>query len=196
MPDYSASDSYQVNLVLKSKIEDPAFHLFVTKEQDKRSEKEKLSVFHLLALYNIKNNEVDNLDNEIVQKLLTEGLVEKEGNRYKLCSTYYELESYTRQFENQDNPTSTRQVPDKYPTSTRQVLSLIEIIGNNIYSLKELIELIGLKDRENFLNNYLNPSIANDYVEPLYPESPKHPKQKYRLTEKGKVLLNGDKGKL
>ena len=42
-------------------------------------------------------------------------LVEKEGNRYKLCSTYYEFERYTRQFENQDNPTSTRQVPQQVP---------------------------------------------------------------------------------
>ena len=90
------------------------------------------------------------------------------------------------------NPTSTRQVPDKYPTSTRQAssLSLVEIIGNNIYSLKELMELMGLKDRENFLNNHLNPNIDNDYVEPTYPDNPKHPKQKYRLTEKGKALLN------
>ena len=26
-------------------------------------------------------------------------------------------------------------------------------------------------------------------VEPLYPDQPKHPKQKYRLTEQGKALL-------
>ncbi|MFR6543835.1 MAG: hypothetical protein ACLUPL_15050 [Butyricimonas virosa] len=26
-------------------------------------------------------------------------------------------------------------------------------------------------------------------VEPLYPEQPKHPKPKYRLSEKGKALL-------
>lgn len=52
------------------------------------------------------------------------------------------------------------------------------------------MELMGLKDRENFLNNHLNPNIDNDYVEPTYPDNPKHPKQKYRLTEKGKALLN------
>ena len=46
-----------------------------------------------------------------------------------------------------------------------------------------------LKDRENFLNNYLTPSIYAGWVEPLYPNQPKHPKQKYYLTEKGKALL-------
>ena len=87
------------------------------------------------------------------------------------------------------DPTSTRQVPDKYPTSTRQVESFIKLIGENLYSVKEIMGLMQLKDRENFLNNYLNPSINAGWVEPLYPHQPKHPKQKYRLTEKGKTLL-------
>lgn len=51
------------------------------------------------------------------------------------------------------------------------------------------MQLMQLKDRENFLNNYLTPSIYAGLVEPLYPNQPKHPKQKYYLTEKGKALL-------
>lgn len=84
------------------------------------------------------------------------------------------------------HPTSTRQVPDKYPTSTRQVKTLVELIGEDMFSVKELMGLMQLKDRENFLNNYLNPAIEAGLVAPLYPENPKHPKQKYHLTEKGK----------
>ncbi|WP_294608286.1 ATP-binding protein [uncultured Bacteroides sp.] len=87
------------------------------------------------------------------------------------------------------HPTSTRQASDKHPTSTPQVKSLIELIGENIYSVKEMMGLMQLKDRENFLNNYLNPSMDANLVEPLYPAQPRHPKQKYRLTEKGKTLL-------
>lgn len=86
-------------------------------------------------------------------------------------------------------PTSTPQVPHKYPTSTPQVESLINIIGVNLYSVKEMMDLLNLKDRRNFLDNYLNPAIVAGLVEPLYPDRPKHPKQKYRLTERGKVLL-------
>lgn len=86
-------------------------------------------------------------------------------------------------------PTSTLQVPHKYPTSTPQVESLINIIGVNLYSVKEMMDLLNLKDRRNFLDNYLNPAIVAGLVEPLYPDRPKHPKQKYRLTEKGKALL-------
>lgn len=83
----------------------------------------------------------------------------------------------------------TPQVPYKYPTSTPQVESLINIIGVNLYSVKEMMDLLNLKDRGNFLDNYLNPAIVAGLVEPLYPDRPKHPKQKYRLTEKGKALL-------
>ena len=84
------------------------------------------------------------------------------------------------------HPTSIRQAPDKYPTSTRQVKTLVELIGEDMFSVKELMGLMQLKDRENFLNNYLNPAIEAGLVAPLYPENPKHPKQKYHLTEKGK----------
>ena len=48
---------------------------------------------------------------------------------------------------------------------------------------------MGLKDRVNFLWNHLNPAVESGLVEPIYPNSPKHPRQKYRLTEKGKALL-------
>lgn len=87
------------------------------------------------------------------------------------------------------HPTSPRQVSDKYPTSTRQVESLINLIGANLYSVKEMMGLLKLKDRENFLDNHLNPAIAAGFVEPIYPDQPRHPKQKYRLTEQGLALL-------
>lgn len=79
-----------------------------------------------------------------------------------------------------------KETTDKYPTSTRQVEALVKLIGKDMYSVKEMMELIQLKDRENFLNNYLNPAMEAGLVVPLYPENPKHPKQKYHLTEKGK----------
>lgn len=92
-------------------------------------------------------------------------------------------------FHCNNNPTSTRQVPDRYPTSTRQVRMLVRLIGENLYSVKEMMGLMQLKDRENFLNNYLNPSIDAGWVEPLYPDQPRHPKQRYRLTRKGYEIL-------
>ena len=44
---------------------------------------------------------------------------------------------------------------------------------------------VGLKDRMNFMEYSLNPAIDTGFVCMLYPESPKHPRQKYLLTVKG-----------
>ena len=96
--------------------------------------------------------------------------------------------------------TSTEQVQDKYPTSTRQVpdkldavnpniIKLVQIIGEQEMTVKDLMTSIGLKDRENFLNLYLNPAISEGYVRLLYPQSPRHPRQKYLLTAKGLEVL-------
>ncbi len=41
-----------------------------------------------------------------------------------------------------------------------------------------------------FMKNILKPAIALKLVEALYPENPHHPKQKYRLTGKGMVMVN------
>ena len=39
-----------------------------------------------------------------------------------------------------------------------------------------------------FKKNTIQPAITEGYAEMLYSENPNHPKQKYRLTEKGLAL--------
>lgn len=51
-----------------------------------------------------------------------------------------------------------------------------------------MMKRFGLKDRENYLDLYLNPAITDGYVRMLYPQSPRHPRQKYLLTVKGIAL--------
>lgn len=51
-----------------------------------------------------------------------------------------------------------------------------------------MLKAVGLKDRENFMNNMLNPAIKEGFVRMLHPESPRHPRQKYLLTVKGMGL--------
>ena len=63
-------------------------------------------------------------------------------------------------------------------------------VGEGKMSVKEMMSAMGLKDRENFLNLYLNPAITEGYIRLLYPQSPRHPRQKYLLTVKGLALLN------
>ncbi len=70
-----------------------------------------------------------------------------------------------------------------------QVAALLTCLGTDTLSSKELMERLSLKGRDNFLNSYLNPALNEGYVEQTHPENPRHPRQKYRLTDKGVRLL-------
>lgn len=79
---------------------------------------------------------------------------------------------------------------DRDRTSTEQVRSIIMGIGEEQFTLKQIMDKIGMKHRPNFMNLYLNPAITEGYVCLLYPQSPRHPRQKYLLTVKGLALYN------
>ena len=85
-------------------------------------------------------------------------------------------------------PSSTRQVPDKLHADNPNITNLVQKVGKQELSVKEMMAAMGLKDRENFVNLYLNPAMAGGYIRLLYPQSPRHPRQKYLLTEKGLAL--------
>lgn len=89
-----------------------------------------------------------------------------------------------------EHPTSTPQVKDKLHTSNPYILELIKVIGDQEMSVKEMLTAIGLKERKNFLNLYLNPAVSDGYVRLLYPNSPRHPRQKYLLTVKGLAVYD------
>lgn len=87
-------------------------------------------------------------------------------------------------------PISTRQASDKYPTSSMEIDMLIKVLAEQQLSIKELLAAMQLKDRENFMVNYLNPAIKEGFVTMLYPNKPRHPRQKYLLTVKGLAAYN------
>lgn len=123
------------------------------------------------------------------------------GEQWDLRNRYLHINP-TEEWSVQPNlayPTSTEQVPHKCPTSTpqvqdklhtdnRNVMRLLLALGEQELSVKEIMEGLGLKDRKNVLNLYLNPAIAEGYVRLLYPQSPRHPRQRYLLTVKGQAL--------
>jgi len=85
----------------------------------------------------------------------------------------------------------TDQVPNKL---TEQVSEserkLIIQLGDQQLSAKEIMEAIGLKHRPTLLYNYIEPAINDGIITLLYPNSPRHPRQKYKLTVKGLALLH------
>ena len=113
------------------------------------------------------------------------------GEKWDLRNRYLHInptDEWSEQPNMSEKPTSTRQVPDKLQTDSPNVVSLVRAIGEKESSVKEMMAAMGLKDRENFMNLYLNPLIADGFISPLYPQSPHHPCQKYLLTVKGLAL--------
>lgn len=125
------------------------------------------------------------------------------GEQWDLRNRYLHIQA-TDEWKEQprlDEPSSTGQVQDKLGTSTDKVIyqfdtdnhniqQLVLAIGEQQMSAKEMMEVLSLKGRDNFLKVYLNPAIEEQFVRLLYPNSPRHPRQKYLLTVKGIALYN------
>lgn len=47
---------------------------------------------------------------------------------------------------------------------------------------------LATKSRKYFVESYLNPAIEHGYIEMLYPDKPRHPHQKYYLTNDGIMI--------
>ena len=79
-------------------------------------------------------------------------------------------------------------------TLSENIKRLLVAIGTYEKSVKEMMEAVGLKNRPNFLEYSLTPTITEGLVKMKYPNSPRHPRQKYLLTVKGQAVYN-DLGK-
>ncbi len=69
---------------------------------------------------------------------------------------------------------------------TPQVLALLQVTTREM-SRQEMMDSLGLKDRNHFADNYLQPALAAELIEMTLPNKPTSSKQQYRLTEKGRA---------
>ncbi len=83
--------------------------------------------------------------------------------------------------------TEFRGISIEYSPIPDEIIQVINVIDGEM-KRSEIMEKLGLTHRENFINNYLDPALKMGLIESTYPENPKHPKQKYRLTESGKSV--------
>ena len=78
---------------------------------------------------------------------------------------------------------------------SEQVKMLINSVGGKELSVDEILEVYKLlykqayKSKWYFKKHTIQPAMIEGYVEMTYPNSPNHPKQKYRLTAKGLGIL-------
>ena len=75
-------------------------------------------------------------------------------------------------------------------TLSENIKRLVVAIGTYEKSVKEMMEAVGLKNRPNFLEYSLTPAITEGLVKMKFPNSPRHPRQKYLLTIKGQAVYD------
>ena len=78
----------------------------------------------------------------------------------------------------------------QYLRYLKNIKRLIIAIGTDEKSVREIMEVVGLKNRPNFLEYSLTPALQNGLVTMKYPNSPRHPRQKYILTAEGLAKYN------
>ena len=87
---------------------------------------------------------------------------------------------------------STPQVPHKF---SQHVETLILSFNDEYMTSAEIMGAIGLKDRKSFSELYLNAALSEKAIERKYPNTPRHPRQQYRMTELAKTWKEGNEKK-
>ena len=94
-PNYSASDYYQVSLVLDCEVKDLPFQLFLKEIQNARIPEDQLGVPEIISLAKIRDGYSVGLNDEILGRLESEGLIVRIGSgnskRYLLGELYQNL---------------------------------------------------------------------------------------------------------
>ena len=70
----------------------------------------------------------------------------------------------------------------------KRLLQLLKEQGE--YGNAQIREAFSLKSRRRLRDTYINPALRDQFIEMTIPEKPNSRLQKYRLTQKGRVLLD------
>lgn len=79
---------------------------------------------------------------------------------------------------------SRTQVGAKHTPSSSLIAELVTIMPTGYCSVSQLMEICGKRNRKKFRENYMLPALQNGMIERKYPETPNHPHQQYRLSER------------
>ena len=71
---------------------------------------------------------------------------------------------------------------------TKQLHKLMDVMNYEFMSIAEIMEACQFKNKERFRENYITPALNEGLIERKYPDQPKHPYQRFRLTEKAMHL--------
>lgn len=177
-PDYSNSNADFVELSISSVIRHKAFALFIKSVQDELPDEEKLSVFDIIALEHIRDDDYVDIKRDTIKKLISKGLVEKKGQtravRYHLSRKYYEfIDDTASHYKQQSDLDETVILPTliNYLTKyTSAKMGDFEVLFPGKFSRKQMRNIIsGYVERKILLRTGTGPGtryeIAQEYAE-------------------------------
>ncbi|MDI9337398.1 MAG: hypothetical protein QM539_03115 [Alphaproteobacteria bacterium] len=68
-------------------------------------------------------------------------------------------------------------------------MTLIKLLKHNEHSSSQLRDMLKIKHKQHFRNNYLKPAITKGYISLTLPHKPNSRLQKYKLTHLGLSLI-------
>jgi len=74
---------------------------------------------------------------------------------------------------------------------TDQVKSLLHILSAVEMTRSEAMKKLSLAHQPSFRSNYVQPALKMGLIEMTQPDAPRSPNQRYRLTMKGRSVLEG-----
>lgn len=110
-------------------------------------------------------------------------------NRYMLIGYQDDCDTHTSTHTSTQTSTHTS-TNNSVSTLSENVKRLVIAIGSEEKGIKEMMDTVGLRNRPNFIEYSLTPAINGGLVTMKYPDSPRHPRQKYLLTVKGLAVYN------
>jgi len=103
-------------------------------------------------------------------------------------STRTSTRASTRTSTRISSPVNALNPDSKLYTSNGNVIELVRVVGYEEMSIKQMMEIKGLKHRQTFIDYHLEPSLKERFIRRKNPDRPNHPRQKYLLTVKGQAL--------
>ena len=94
LPDFSATDNYQVSLTFRTEIRNIPFLVYIRQEQAKRPQHHKLNVFQLMAIYNVCFGDGLDVKEAIIDQLVKDGiLLRSKSGKISMSRDYQAIHS-------------------------------------------------------------------------------------------------------
>lgn len=94
LPDFSATDNYQVSLTFRTEIRDVPFLFYIRQEQAKHPQHHKLNVFQLIAIYNVCFGDGLEIKSTVIDGLVNDGiLLRSKTGKLSMSKSYQNIYS-------------------------------------------------------------------------------------------------------